>query len=153
MYKRIPRIDSLSSHGLFLYQGWKSIKRKKKAGCHTEQICVIPWSGCLGLYVFCLYFPHFFLGHLWTCRRKTFFFFLIVFTPKIASLVKAPEAELKERNCFLVSFLFSAEDTFLHLGTQHKLFQFSKYTLPSVGKVMHFHSADKICLRINCSAM
>lgn len=75
MYKRIPRIDSLSSHGLFLYQGWKSIKRKKKAGCHTEQICVIPWSGCLGLYVFCLYFPHFFLGHLWTCRRKTFFFF------------------------------------------------------------------------------
>lgn len=84
------------------------------------------------------------------------FFFLNNFhnnKKKKPSVVKATEVELKERNCFLVSFLLFAEDSFPNLGTQPQFVLFSKATLPSVGKVEYLHSADKTGIRINCCTL
>lgn len=92
-------------------------------------------------------------------KGKSFlvFFFLIIFTKKRAgggaSVVKATKAELKERNCFLVSFPLFAEDSFPILGTQPESVLFNKATLPSVGNVAYLHSADQTDPRINCSTL
>lgn len=85
----------------------------------------------------CLLFLHIFLwASPWRKGTGLGFSFLIIFTKKKkASVVKVTEeAELKERNCFLVSFLFFAEGQFSMPWDSGRAPLFSKYTLPSVGK-------------------
>ena len=108
-------------------------------------------------------FSNFFLGCQRQVKGKRFCFFFFSFnnfhthththTHTQASVVKATQVELKERNYFLVSFLLLAEESFPNLGTQPELLLFSKPTLPSVGKEAHMHSADKTGLRINGSTL
>lgn len=112
-----PAVDSLISR--------QEVSVKGPESCYSNgQICVAWWTGCLGLCTFCLLFsPHF----LWASphereRVSGFSFNNFHQKKKKASVVKVTEeAELKERNCFLVSFLFFAEDSFPYLGTQGEL--------------------------------
>lgn len=66
----------------------------------------------------------------------------------MAPTVETTEAKLKEivswcPFCSLQRTVFQTLEEFL----------FRKYTLPSVGKEAHFHSADKTGIKINCSTL
>lgn len=108
--------------------------------CSNGQICniVIRDPRSLPLCILPLIFSIFSLDDRDIWGEKYIFY---NFHQKMASRVKGTESELKERSCFLVSFLLFAKDSFTNPGTSWAFSLFCKYTLPSVGKVMHFHSA------------
>lgn len=113
-----PIVDSLISR--------QEVSVKGPEGWHSSgQIWVACRTGCLGLCAFCLLFSPLFLWASPHERKRVSSFSFNNFhqkKKKMASVVKVTEeAELKERNCFLVSFLFFAEDSFPHLGTQGEL--------------------------------
>ena len=155
MYKRNPSIDR-AYLGLFSYlKAGSSCKGIKRGWYSNGQICVIRWAGYRGLYAFCLSFSPFLPWVSGTRERKKVFFFNNFHKKKKKNGICSQNyrrSRIERKKLFPGVLSVLCRGRFSTPWDSRKALLFSKYTLPSVGKVVHFCSADKNDLRINCSA-
>lgn len=138
-----PAVDSLISR--------QEVSVKGPESCYSNgQICVAWWTGCLGLCTFCLLFsPHFLWASPHERERVSGFSFNNFHQKKKKGICSQSyrRSRIERKKLFPGVLSVLCRGQFSIPWDSGRAPLFSKYTLPSVGKVVHFHSADKTELK------